>query len=809
MSPALLAAVLAVAAPVPERLPAEVDDAYALRFNPAGLGRLPGSELRLFIGQEPDDVRVPQPDYGLGGYAALRLFRGGTFGLGFEADRRDGEFRRTLRVGFGTGGGPISFGFSYNAIWPFVGDSEGFWSLGSQIRFARWLAVGFATQDLAQSVMSRRYDTGLALRPWSRLTFSARWRYTEDQVLDEDSLDIAFRGSVEPIDGVVLGALADLDGRFFFQLDLNFQSLTIGSQIATDDGEVGFVTEAAFRAYRKPSLLPIQRVAVLDLAGNLRAAPSFSLFGGGFRYGRYGDIPLFLERLLGDDEVAGVLARIGPLSVGWASLEEVRAGLERIRKSGRRVDCQLTGAGDKAYFVASACSTIILPPPVNLAVNGVQARLLFVGEALERNGIEAEVYRRDEYKTSPETYTRTGISPAQRASLGAVLDRVQTTLVNGIASGRGLPEAEVKKILARGVVTATEAVALKLADEVMYPDQVEEWVRKKYRGRVTLAAGANALQPERPRWAPPPTIAVIHVDSAIAAGRSRGLPFGFGRSVGAQTLNRALDWARRNGSVRAVVLRVDSPGGGAFASDLVARAVRRVAAKKPVIASFGDVAASGGYYVASGATAIYAEPTTLTGSIGVFSLRFSAEAMARRFGISAERFGPGIGAPSPLLRSTPAERRIAQKTVDEAYRRFLRSVAEGRKADIKDIARIAGGRVWTGVDAKEKGLVDELGGLVEAIQRASREAGLDGRPTQIVHLPDNIEPLPFRTRVVRSVAEVVGLYDFAALGGDLDLGAIPWPDDIRGLIAPLLAADSARAGVPPPMAWFPFGLSVD
>ena len=798
MSPALLVAVL-LAAPVPERLPAEVDDAYALRFNPAGLGRVPGGELRLLAGQERPLDGVVDSDYSLAGYAAIPVFGSATFGLGFEADAVDGDFERLLVAGLGFGRKAMSFGFSYSTVWPLIGDDEGFWSLGAQARPTNWLALGFTARDIGQKVMDRQYDTGLALRPFSRLTLSARWRYEENEKLNEDTLDLAFRAEVEPLSGIVVGGVVDLEERFLLQLSLNLENLTVGGQTDIADGDVGFSTELVFRSYRKPGILPVRRVAVVELAGELKPPATFSLLEGGVRVTPYGGVPIFLERALKDDEVVGVFARIGSLDVGWATLQEVRGAMQRLRDSGRRVDCQLSGSDDKAYYLASVCSKIVVPPPLILGVNGVQAKLLFVGEALDRYGIEAEVYRRDEYKTSPDTYTRSGLSVAQREALGTYVDQIQATLVGGIAKGRGLSNEDVQQILARGVVTSTEALALKMVDEVLYPDQVEDWLRDQYSGRIRIAAGERALQPRRPRYRDAPAIAIINVDAAITSGESSNLPFGLGRSVGAKSLVQALDRAGRSRSIRAVVLRVDSPGGGAVSSDFVARAVRRLAERKPVIASFGDVAASGGYYAASGARVIYAEPTTLTGSIGVFSLRFSAEAMLRRWGINGERLGPGIGTPVPYLNSTDAERALAQKGVDGAYDQFLRVVAEGRKKSVAEIKAVAGGRIWTGTDAKAKGLVDEIGGLVDAIKRARLEAGLGDGEIRVISMPDDVQSLSFGARL----AQAAGLRD-----APTDVESL-WPAGVKDLIGPLLAVDPTRVGAPAPLAWLPYGLSVD
>ena len=805
MSTALIVVALAVAAPPPLRLPADVEDAYALRFNPAGLGRVPASELRVYAGGAvPADPSLSDVvDVGFGGYGALKLFGGGALGVGFEGERFDGVTGGRFVTGLGAGGRFFSLGVSWSHLWPIAGDNGGFWSLGAQLRPTSWMSVAFATQDVGEQQGQRFYDTGIALRPWSRVLFASRWRASSEAPVNSDTLDLVFRGEVEAYEGVHLGAAADLDGRVLFQLRLDVgERASVGGQLtAGRGGNVGGLVEGTVRRYRERSFVPRYRVAVIDLAGDLKPSPQFSLFRGGFSAPPYGAVPLFLDRLRRDEQLVGVLARIGPLEVGWATAEEVRTGLLRIRDSGRRVDCQLTGGDDKAYFVASACTTIVVPPPAQIALNGVQANLLFIGDALSSNGIRAEVYRRDEYKTAPEQYVRNGVSPAQRESLGAYLDQVQATLIQGVAEGRDLPASDVAAILRRGILTSSEAKSLRLVDEVMYPDEVEDFVRQRYPRRVKFAGGSEALTPRPRTWAAAPRIAIIHVDAVITGGRSRNLPFGLGRNAGSSTLIAALERARKDDSIRAIVLRVDSPGGGAFASDLVARAVERAAETKPLIASFGDVAASGGYYVAAGASTIFAQPTTLTGSIGVFTVRFSGEALFGRLGIRADRLGPGIGASSPFLDATPDERAIIRKSVDDVYERFVGMVARARNKPLAAVQKVAQGRVWTGHDARKHGLVDEIGGLADALERARRDAGIPDRaPIRLVQFPDDVQSLPMATQLIRAA----GITPEAEVWP-----AELWPAGLRALVVPLLLNEPARLGAPAPLAWLPLGLSVD
>jgi len=326
---------------------------------------------------------------------------------------------------------------------------------------------------------------------------------------------------------------------------------------------------------------------------------------------------------------------------------------------------------------------------------------------------------------------------------------------------------------------------------------METWLREKYGTLVQFVDLDAAFRAKRERWTEPKIIAVVAIDSVITGGDSSDLPFGLGQRAGADTIVRAIEAARQDPRVAAIVLRVDSPGGDALASDLIARAVGRAAQAKPVIASFGDVAASGGYYVAAPASYIYAEPSTLTGSIGVFSLGISVEELLRSLGISVESIVRGLGANrgSVVVDQTPEERAMVEREIQAVYRQFLRVVAEGRNLDVEKVHEIAQGRIWTGVDAKGNGLVDEIGGFSDAVRRAKREAGLpDDAPTELVVLPWD---RPGFTDTVRSV--FVG-----------ETEGEPWRQ-LLGAGAPIeaLGALVALGGSDRPVALLPFSVQVD
>lgn len=746
---ALFAGLAAV--PTPLRLTAEAEDAYALRVNPAGLAFVSGSELRaLYTRCESCDL------HGLALYGALALGEGFTLGASYGGDFGKGGGTRTEgSFGLGFGSKNLALGLAYEYVGQFEGDGKGLISAGLSAR-GRYLAFGLGIRDLTQHVERRRWDIGLALRPIDRFLVSARWRLIQSQPLNSDTLDLTFFGGIEPIDGLHLSGGADLDGNLYAQLEVATDNLAFGAagQVPKDQ-DPNFITEMVFRGTPRPGFLSMQRgIAILDLSGGLVADPRFDLFGGRFTRQPYGPILFLLQGLTRSERVDGLYLRIGRLELGWGRLSELRRSLAAFIATGRRIDCQLGVADVKTYWLASVCTSVILPPPGSIEARGVGTTSLYLGEALSQLGVEVEVARRGAYKNAPDAFTRAGMSPEEQEAMLAYEDAIYTQLIDGVASGRKLERAEVERLYTQGTMTASVALGQKLVDAVLYPDQIEDYLRRELGPQLRFVDPKSALMPRRPTWRSLKRVAIIHVDSAISGGDSQDLPFGLGTTSGAGTLIGALDAARQDPSVAAVILRVDSPGGDAYASDLVARAVELTNAEKPVIASFGDVAASGGYYVAAPARWILAEPTTLTGSIGVFSLKLTVEQLLSKLGIGvgATERGEKANLDSPL-RKDPATQPALEAQVESVYRDFLRVVAKGRKMSEADVQKLAEGRIWSGADAQKNGLVDELGGLIQALAKAKAEAGLDPQEeVELVHLPERGVGVP---ELLRNATEVL------------------------------------------------------
>jgi protease-4 len=382
-------------------------------------------------------------------------------------------------------------------------------------------------------------------------------------------------------------------------------------------------------------------------------------------------------------------------------------------------------------------------------LTGLRAEVLFLKGALERARIEPEFLRLGEYKSAIEPFTRTSLSPEARDALDAILDDLYEQLVTGIAEGRRIAPETVRTLIDKGPYRASEAKKAGLLDEVLYEDELESKLGEFVYGndvKPTVVEAGVYLRRARRRAPPPgaqfpfPRIALIPAEGLIRVGKTRRSQLG--RSVAAGTFVDALRRARDDDRISAIVLRVNSPGGSGLASDLIWREVRLARRKKPVVVSMGDVAASGGYYLSMPANWIVAEPGTLTGSIGVIAGKFNFRGLYEFLGLAKETIDRGAraGAQSDYRPFTKEERLKLQLELQAFYDDFVEKAAEGRKLEKAALETVARGRVWTGKQALAHALVDQLGGIVEAIEAAKRFAGIP--VAQPVRLVAATRPLP-------------------------------------------------------------------
>jgi protease IV len=442
-----------------------------------------------------------------------------------------------------------------------------------------------------------------------------------------------------------------------------------------------------------------------------------------------------LERAAADPKVSAVVVRVGTLpDAGWGKVQELRDALARFRKSGKPAYAHLEFCGNKEYYLATACSKIYALPTAILDVSGLSAEVMFFRKGLDKLGVEAQFEGVGKYKNAPNQFTESSFTEPHREQMEAIVDSLFQQYLTGIAAGRGKTLEEVKAVVDGGPYDATGALRAGLVDELLYRDQLE--VRLKEAEGITPARyvkGARGFS-----FDGRPKIALVYAVGEIATGESQNGSFG-GSVAGSDTVSGALRQAREDDAVKAVLFRVDSPGGFGPAADAIWREVALASKSKPVVVSMGDYAASGGYYVSMASDVIVAEPGTLTGSIGVFSGKFSLRGLYDKLGISKEVLSRGKNASLySEYRPWSSEERAKVRAMNVAfYQEFVKKAAEGRKTSYAALDAVAQGRVWTGAEALEHGLVDRLGGLDAALLAAKEKAGIaPGREVEIVVLPE-------------------------------------------------------------------------
>lgn len=529
-----------------------------------------------------------------------------------------------------------------------------------------------------------------------------------------------------------------------FCLQINaflFTLLIVVSPVFADEQASEETTHAA-----EETALPVKKYVEFTLSGTYADIKVVSTFGTTSTKTLRG---LFkkLDTLKTDDEIAGVIFKIEGVSIGWATLQEIRNKLHEFRASGKETIGYLEGGGNAEYLLAATMDRVVLMPPGSLNLTGLRAEILFYKGLLDKLDIQADMLAMGKYKSGVEPYMREGMSDAFRESMTTVLDDLYSQLLNHIAESReGITVENASELMDRGPFTAEEALQEKLVDALQYYDELvgslktastdedvqvvePNYERKRKVPDMNSFAGLiqlfNMLSPPQrtQRDAGENQIALIYANGPILPDVESFLT-----SMSVVTpdkLKEAFEKARTDEAVRAVVLRVDSPGGSALASDLIWREVMLTQREKPVVVSMGDVAASGGYYIAMAAGTIVAHPSTLTGSIGVFGGKLNMKGLYNKVGLTKEIITHGQNATlySDYGGFTPTERERVEKMMRTIYEDFVGKAATGRDKSFDEIDEIAQGRVWTGKQAKELGLVDELGGLETALSIAKEQAG--------------------------------------------------------------------------------------
>jgi protease-4 len=701
------------------------DHAEALEDNPAGIGF--GTDFDLtytFV-----DAREDLPGEGHAVFASLGILDPYHTGVGLQFLELGGPTATKVTWGhalrFGEG---MTLGFNWHS---FVSDDhptlDGFdtYDLGLQLRPLRWIAAGvtmtdFTTPDLGGETVERGWELGLALRPgveW--LTASGRARLPENgdpnifgarlqsELAGGFGILARYDTTEDPVTGDrVHQLLVGLTDQLVRQVNVGLFAYL--PDATNSDRRNGLATQVRLSALPEGPEPTMRQPQVVEL--NLNEGLEEYAPGGFFETAPrtpFLDTVATLRALEDREDVQGLLVTVTGPEVGWARAAELRDALARLKARGKRI----YGA-----------------PAGGLLVTGLMGEQLYIGTLLDKVGVNAQFVALEEYKTAPELFTRTGPSPAAQEVQSALLDDLYARLLGRIGEGRQLSPEQVGALIDKAPYTAHKAREAGLLDGVIHYDEFEDILDDDFGGNVRFTGAADLLARREARWGRLPEIAVLFATGTITDGPSLANPFTGSVTTGADSFVREVRRLRDDPYVRAVVLRVDSPGGSVTASDVMWRELTLLGREKPLIVSMGDIAASGGYYVAAPGREIFAQPDTITGSIGIFTGKFDVSGLYWWLGLHKEI--TTRGARADLLTETrpwdEAEREVVRAGMRTLYDLFLQRVDEGRQNLDRDaVAAVAKGRVWTGAQALANGLVDQSGGLIDAIERAEAIAGLD------------------------------------------------------------------------------------
>jgi protease IV len=781
---------------------ASTDDSTALVLNPANLAFIPGSELRWTGTFLNEDVTVPWQGHAFG--LAIPLPFSLTTGFRFDVvdPPRGAETSNKPDYQWFTWGLALkqsdiaSIGLSLERSFshgPF-GDHLFGLSLATTTRPFDFLGISFVAQDVnspsnAAGTLGGKYTAALAVRPLGTRTIDigleASYTSNADVWVPRGTLgiDIPYVGRllgefdvIRPEDSDQRAWLASLG--LAFNLNRNDGSAEFsggaftGTALGQDDSYNAYAG-VAFKGYPEPV---------------------------GTRFGRYA-IRVRLEETPNDREHVRLLRGLWQLAEvkeldgimlelrtdpadSMAHVQELRDAIYYLRQNGKRVVCHLEDASGAGLYLCAAANQILINPAGNIRFAGLATQHLYFARLLKSIGVRAEVVRFGDHKSAPERFTSEGASDVSRADKIDLLQQYERNITEGLSVGRDMTFADVRNTVKNGPFLASEAKAAGLVDGLAFDDELELAMGKAL-GRGTPLIQDNRRRPAPSRFGPQPAVAMVYVEGDMVDGRSSDIPLLGTHLAGSYTIADNLKQARENPNIKVVVLRVETPGGSSMAADVIWRQVQLTAKVKPVIVSMGSFAASGGYYIAAPGTRVFASPLTITGSIGVFYGKADVSQLVDKLGIDVEVYKTTerADAESIFHPFTEQERVELTRKIGQVYDIFLDRVAQGRKLTKAQVDAVGQGRVWTGEQAQKRKLVDEIGGLRQALAYARRLVDLpDNAP--IVELPPVRESLLGRLLGVPGVSdEVAVLNSTAGLG---NLHTAPQLKRIAKALAPFL-----------------------
>jgi protease-4 len=726
----------------PGRSIASNDQSSAISTNPANLGFLPTSEARWTWVRTSENSLVPARGHAFD-FALALPFRIGT-GLRLDV-ARPGRWADYSILTWALGYSPtaawsmgLSLGHTYSDAYTLDGATSV--TLAASFRPSPYLGLSIVGRDLNQPVDSyrpidRSVDVGIAIRPTGRrsLEVGLEQRYLEryDQWLPRLTLgiDVPYVGRIRG--DFTTSDITRISSDFTYVATAGVE-IGIGTATAEGGGVfgsglgpdgAGFYTGVGLTGYRSPGIPEgsyAQQIRIEETPG---ARSHVHLLRR-------------LWRLAADRDVKAValVLKAEPAS-SLAHAEELGDAIRMLRANGKKVLCHLEDAGGRSLYVCSQADRVIMNPAGVVRFAGLRTQYQYYGALLSKIGVKAQFVRIGAHKTAPEAYMRDGPTEVARADHLDLLHEYEDVFLSDIGGGRRISRAALENTFAHGPFVAKEAQEARLVDGTAFDDEIDKQVSETLGHRVSLRDDARAKSaPDR--FGAQKSIAMVYVEGDMVDGKSRDIPLIGTRLVGSYTVAKALKTAREDARVGAVVMRVETPGGSSLAADIIWREAVLTARVKPLIVSMGTSAASGGYYIASAGSLIYANPLTITGSIGIFYGKADVSELFAKIGVNTETYKTSPRADGESMYRPYTEDEIAelQKKVRQLYDVFLDRVAQGRKMSKEAVDAVGQGRVWTGRQAFDRKLVDRLGGIREALDEARRQARLP-EDAPIIELP--------------------------------------------------------------------------
>ena len=656
----------------------------------------------------------------------------------------DSRTKQTIATGF-EGGELFSFGFGYSWFrsdnrnrsesrkydalnirtvgltsrpWNFL-SMAGKWNSIKGTNYAYW------TDEIITQKPQDSYRIGLGLRPFGN-NITITTDLNVDKKASGDVSTLIYGLEIWSNKGLSINEMYDELGNYEFGIEVGIPTKSLRNSNSFDDaGEYlsSTVILESREHFRETILRSKGKYLKLNLKGDIPDDPQRGYF---FSRGprTTAEWVRLIEKARIDDSIGGIILNIGRFGGGTATASEIRNALLRFKEDGKRIIVYSELLTGKGLLLASVADMIMMNPSGYLYFTGLRASISYYKGLLDKIGVEVEFVRVGRYKSAVEPFSFDSMSYSFKEEIDAILDDFQSFYLDGISQGRNLSKDDTKAIQDKGPFTASEALKNKLIDKIAYENEIDDIIKKKYGLKSIVKIKGRDYEKQKKlnrAWGAKKKIAIIHLSGSIVPGESRG-----GGLLGARTASRIIKNAREDQSIKAIILRINSGGGTVLGSDIIWNEINRTKGKKPIIASFGDIAASGAYYLAMPADSILAEKTTLTGSIGIFMALPKVKKLYKKLGIRREVIKRGKHADilSDDRKWTEEERELLQRQLNELYQDFIDKVSEGRGMTSVEVDSVGMGRLWTGEDALANGLIDMIGGMREAENLSLRMTGL-------------------------------------------------------------------------------------